>query len=633
MIPGARWVRGARVRGARVGTVLFRTAPFRTTLFRTTLFRRRIATAVALVAAAAIVGTTSVTSLASWTDREYVNGSSQALLCTDAGSGASTGTGRLIGGQLGAIDLASIASISGVTVNNAGTGSTATPAGSTPLGGDAWANPLAVSALSTIDANLGGALVIPAGVDAGVLNQWARARSDTTSAAAAGAVLDSGAISLTPPANGAALPRFATLELGTVLQSVLGSSVSSLVTGLTDIDLGIGAVASDATLDGCRAIWDGAYTALVRQYALAGLEATLSSPTVSRLSTDTAATLGSLSSQITTIAGSSGLVNSLSSGILGSLTPVLSAVGVGTPTVSVSITPDFSPVTNLLTGTVSDPGHLATISPSAGTVTIDLDALLGPAYLSSPQINGLAPNSSLLINASAINALKTALTTALASWVSSVIAAINAALSVVTVHVKLTAPLSALSIVVGTLVVETTASLASLLAGTAVVDVHVDQTSGLCSIAIVGATLCGIVNALTAGLTGTITTAIGPVIGGVVQGALAGLSTTVATLSTTLAADSSALVTFLGTSTSALFGSGGLVSLVANAQNAPDPSIPNAGTPPSWAAALPGPTVDPFSTGRYDVAALRLVVLGAVPSVSLGLDLARSSVGSNTVIG
>ncbi|HEY4226541.1 MAG TPA: choice-of-anchor G family protein [Pseudolysinimonas sp.] len=596
-------------------------------------FRRRIATGVALLATAAVVATGTTTSLASWTDTEYVNGPVQSMLCTDAGSGASTGSARLIGGQLGALNVDAIASIAGETVSNPGTGSTATPSGSTSLGGDAYANPLTVSALSTINANLGGAMVLPADVDASALNQWARAGSDTTSGGAAGAVLNSGAISLSTPANGAALPRFATLELGTVLQAVLGSSVSSLVTNLTDIDLGIGAVASDATLDACHARWNGIYTALVRQYALAGFEAVLTSPTVSALATDTNGTLSSLSSAITTIAGSAGLANSLSSGILGTLGTVLSAVGVGTPTVSVSITPDFSAVTTLLGTAISDPGGLASIRPAAGTVTLDLDALLGPAYLSSPQINGLAPNSRLLVNSTAVDALKTALTTAIGSWVSSVIAAVNAALSVVTVHVRVTAPLSALSVGIGTLVVDTTASLASLLAGTAVIDVHVDQTSGVCTIIIVGPTLCGILNGLTSGLTGAVKTALGPVIGGVIRTALAGLSTTVTALSTTLGADSSGLVTFLGTSTGTLFGSSGLVSLTANAQNLPDPSIPNEGTPPSWAATLPGATANPYGTGRFDVAALRLVVAGALPTVALGLDLARSSVGSNTAVG
>ena len=594
---------------------------------------RRLVAGIALLIAVSAVASTVPASDAAWTDREYVTGATRALLCTDAGSGTSTASGRLVSGRLGALDLDSLASITGVTATNTGSGSSATPAGATALGGDTFANPVSLSALSTINAELGGALVIPAGVDTGALNQWAQARSDTTSAGAAGAVLNSGAISLTPPANGAALPRFATLALGTVLQSVLGASVSSLVTGLTDVQLGVGAVASDATLDGCRAVWNGVYTALVRQYALAGLEATLTSPTVAKIATDTSTTLTSLSTQIVTIAGSSGLANSLSGAILGNLAPLLTALTLGTPTVAVSITPDFSAVTGLLNGTVSDAGHLLTISPSAGTVTVDLDALLGPAYLSSPQINGLAPNSRLVINAAAINALKTALTSALASYVASVVAAIDAALAVVTVHVKLTVPVTALGVAVGTLVVETTASLASLLAGTAVVDVHLDQNVGICAIPIVGGLVCGIVNTLTTALTSSVKAALGPIIGGAVQTALAVVGTTVTTLAATLATDSSALVTFLGTSLNGLFGTSGLVSLVANAQNKPDPSIANAGPEPSWAAGLPGPTTNPDSTGRFDVAALRLVVVGAVPAVALGLDLARSSVGSNSAIG
>jgi hypothetical protein len=65
-------------------------------------------------------------------------------------------------------------------------------------------------------------------------------------------------------------------------------------------------------------------------------------------------------------------------------------------------------------------------------------------------------------------------------------------------------------------------------------------------------------------------------------------------------------------------------------QNRPDPAEANAGPEPSWAAGLPGPSTDPFGTGRYDVAALRMTIRD---SATTGLDLARSSVGSNTVTG
>lgn len=591
--------------------------------------RRRIATLVALLATAAVVATSATTSVASWTDTEYVNGATAAMLCTDAGSGTSVGSGRLIGGQLGALDLGSVAAVEGERVVNSGSGSTPTPSGSTSLGGDSYANPLQVSALSTINAGLGGALVIPAGVDAGVLNQWARATPDTKSAGATGAVLNTGAISLTPPANGTGLPRFATLKLGSVLQAVLGSSVSSLVTNLTDIDLGIGAVASDATLDGCRANWDGIYTALVRQYAIAGLEATLTSPAASALASDTTSALNSLSSQITTIAGSSGLVNSLSSAVLGQLGSITALVGLGTPTATVTITPDFSAVTALVNGTISDSGHLLSISPAAGTIIVDLDALLGPAYLSSPQLNGLAPNSALLLNAAAVTALQTAITTALASWVTSVIGAVNAALTAPTVRVTLSYPVTLASTQIATLAIDTgSVSLAALAAGTTSTSMTITAL-GTC----VPLVTCPVIASVNALLTGTLKTAVGVAIGGTLQSALAGLATTVTALNTTLGTDSSTLVAFLGSSLSTLFGASGLVSLVANAQNAPDPAIPNEGVPPSWAVSLPGPTANPDATGQYDVAALRLVVLGAAPAVSLGLDLARSSVGPNTEVG
>ena len=76
-----------------------------------------------------------------------------------------------------------------------------------------------------------------------------------------------------------------------------------------------------------------------------------------------------------------------------------------------------------------------------------------------------------------------------------------------------------------------------------------------------------------------------------------------------------------------LFGPGSLLSIVINAQNAPDPSQAVAGNPlPTWAASLPGPTTNPYSTGQYDVSAIQLVVLGPE---GVTLDLARSSVGAN----
>ncbi|GMA93625.1 hypothetical protein GCM10025881_04490 [Pseudolysinimonas kribbensis] len=584
------------------------------------------------MAAALVLGAIGVVpSEASWADRQYDAATVQSVLCTDPGSGTSTGSGTLLGGTLGSTDLSTIASVRGVSATNDGTTTTPTPSTATSLGSGAYSNPLSVSALSGIDADIGPALQLPLTADAGGLNQYARAASDTTSAGAAGAVSNSGGIAVTQRAPGAAMPRFATVGLGQVVQSALGQNLSSLVTGITDAQLGLGAVASSAQLSGCTAEWRGIYTGLVRQYALAGMDATLTSPAVSSLVTTTDAGLSALSAQLNAIAGNSALLNSLGSSILLALKPALSTLGAGTPTVTLSLTPDFSAVTALLSTPITDSSGLFSISPSAGTITLDLDALMGPAYLTSPKINGLAPNSRLLINGTALTALEAAMTSALTAWVSSVIAAVNAALAAVAVNLDLTAPVSALSVNVGTLFVHTNdLTLAQLLAGSPGVTAGIDKSSGLCSVVIVGATLCALVTTVLGNLTPALLASVGQTIGGTLQTALAPTAATVSTLGANLGTATGTLVSTVGGGLTGLFGATGAIQLWANAQNRPDPAELNAGPEPGWAAGLPAPTANPFGTGRYDVAALRMTIRG---SATTGLDLARSSAGSNTVTG
>jgi hypothetical protein len=588
-------------------------------------------TTVALAAAVALGVGGVVPSEASWTDREYGTGPVQAVLCTDAGSGTSTASGKLFGGTLGTTDLDSIASVRGVTATNDGTTTTPTPSTATSLGSGAYINPLSVSALSTIDADLGSALQLPLTTDAGALNQYARASSDTTSTGAAGAVSNSGGISATQRAPGAELPHFATVDLGQVVQSAGGASLSSLVTGITDAQLGLGAVASSAQLSGCTTQWQGISAGLVRRYAIAGMDATLTSPAVSSLATTTDAALTTLNAQLTAISGNGALLSSLGSGILQTLKPALSTLGTGTPTVTLTLTPDFSAVTTLLSTPITDSSGLFSISPSSGTVTLDLDALVGPAYLTSPQVNGLAPNSRLLIKGTAATALEAAITSALAAWASSVVAAVDAALASVAVDLDLTVPVSALGVDVGTLFVHTNdLTLAQLLAGSPGVTAGIDQSSGLCSIVLVGATLCALVTTVLGGLTPALLSSVGETIGGTLQTALTPTAATVSTLGTNLGTATGSLVSTLDGGLTGLFGTAGVAQLWANVQNRPDPAEANAGPEPSWAAGLPGPSTDPFGTGRYDVAALRMTIRD---SATTGLDLARSSVGSNTVTG
>nr|MDQ2697550.1 hypothetical protein [Actinomycetota bacterium] len=90
------------------------------------------------------------------------------------------------------------------------------------------------------------------------------------------------------------------------------------------------------------------------------------------------------------------------------------------------------------------------------------------------------------------------------------------------------------------------------------------------------------------------------------------------------------IVTLLGETLDVLFGEQALVSLVVNAQNAPDPADGVSGPLPGWAGGLDVFDASPYESGQYDVSALRLVVLGTADVVEV--DLARSSVGTNNLL-
>jgi len=602
---------------------------------------RRRAILAPTIVAALLVPLAVIPSSAAWTDTEHTNGAVAAIDCQTTSGFRSAGGGQLLSGTLLGTDLAGIADVAGVDVAATSEQTTVSPSTADPLAGvdgsgtpvnsGAFGNPLRVEALGAITLDLGNVLVLPLDAEAGVLGQYGRALPDGYSAGAAGAVSNSGAVDLDPPAPGAELPRIATLELGQVLTSVLGSTGTG-VADLADVRLGVGAVASSAVLDGCDALWSrDLYAALEREYLVAGLEAELDSPLVGGLVGTVESTLTALDTTLEEVAGSSGLVNSLFVGLGPVLNPLLTGLAPGTPLGTVELDADFTAVRTLLSTPIGDAGGLLEIDLAGGTVSIDLARLLGPNYQDSVGLNGLAPNTELVLNAAAVNALTTALTGALDQWAADVLVAVNQALAVVTADVDLSVPLSALGLLdIATLTVSVDASLASLLGGSAVVSVAVDRAAGLCSIAIVGGALCSLVNGLVAGLTGAVTTSLGPLIGGVLRTALAPTTSIVATLGTTLNGLLAPVVTLVASSLNVLFGPDSVLSLVVNAQNRPDParqSVP-AGDPPAWAASLPAPDASARSSGRFDVSALRLVVLGGLGG-GVALDLARSSVGPN----
>ncbi len=599
---------------------------------------RRLAASTAVLAlGAGLVVSTTVPSSAAWTDVEYDRTDLTALDCTLENLGTSTASGTVMGGTLLGLDLGTVSEVRGLRVTDDGTGASADPDSATEVpasGGDAYQNPLVASAaFGAINLDLGEVLRVPLATEAGAYGQYARASDDASSAAASGSITQGGGIDFdaisAPPEE---RPRFGTIELGTLLTSALGESLSDAVAQqLTDARLGIGAIASAASLAGCDAAWARSVDdALLRDYAIAGLDLELDSPLTAQLTTGVSSAVTSLEAALAGLTADQDLRDALAGAVLGpdGLGPLLTGLGVGTPTISLLVTPDFSLVSQLGDDTITDDEGIVAIDLATGVITVDLESLFGATY-GQDDLNGLPPNTELLIDGEVLSTLLTAVGDALDDWTASVVDRLDAALDLVRVQFSLSVPLTLLGNTLGTLTVSTDASLAALAAGTAVVTAGFAQTPGLCSIVVIGPPLC--VTTLLTGLTPAVLAALGPGIAAILTTSLDGVAApALTTLGSTAAATASGVVVLLGDSLGGLFGSAGLMGLLVNVQN--DPTAPGAGAEPASWSALPAPDwAYPASTGVFDVAALQLSVVGAVQAIEL--DLARSSVGENVVTG
>lgn len=578
------------------------------------------ATLAAVIAVASVVLTN-----ASWRDAEWSHAAVSVLDCDAAGAYATRGAGRLLGGELLGTDLDSIAALEGLTVTNDGVSSTPTPPTATSLGNDAYANPVEVTALSSISASLGGLLTFPVDTDAGVLNQYGRAAANGQSAGAAGMVNDSGAIDPSLEPSGPGTPTFATIELGDILSSQLGSGAGGGVTNLTGVRLAVGVVAATATLDACAARWSGdVYGSLVRDYYIAGLVAELDSPLATDLAATVNAVVAALDADLTAAASDTTLLANTSGAVTTALTPLLGTLEVTDPSTTIALDANLTALDALLSTPIEDAGGIVSIDLATGIVRIDTAALFD-------QTNGLnnqAPNTPLLLNASVINALTAAVESALSDWTSDVITAAQAALDAT--NVTATTTLSVVGptgTVLGTLSVGLDAPLNALLDGSAPVTASFVEEGGACTTL---PAACADVDTLVATIGTSLPATLGPAVASLVATPVDAASTTaLAALDTNLQAITAPLVTMLGDSLGFLFGADAVLSVVLNAQNAPDPSEDVGHPEPSWAGSLPGFVADPYATGRYDVAAVRVVGIGAL-SGGLALDLARASVGSNS---
>ena len=360
---------------------------------RGSIGRRMLSAAVAATGLVAAMLVPVVATDAAWNDTEWTNGAIGTLDCSVTEGFTSQATGRVLSGSLIGESLDPVAGLSGIVVTNDGATSSAQPASSTAVGADAYNSPIALNAIGgLVSAGLG--LALPLETGTGVYAQYGQALPDGVSTGASGVVTDQGAIDLAAVQAGTA-PSMGTFRLSQL------PGVGPALGGIADLSLGVGAVASSATVDGCEEQWSGAAAAVQRDYLVAGLDLGFESPAVAALSATADTAVGTLLTGLNTTVGT--VEGLLRTAVINGLTPLLNglinnaALSLGTVAVdSLEVTLDPTPLNALLDAPLTD--GVVSVDLTSGTVSVDLAALVGEVYQSSDGLNGLAPNTSVLSN-------------------------------------------------------------------------------------------------------------------------------------------------------------------------------------------------------------------------------------------
>jgi hypothetical protein len=577
---------------------------------------------------ASVLPTLSPTA-ASWTAGEWdhaVVGTSSFDCGTDAGY-ATTATGRFLGGGVLGIDLDSIAGLAPVTATRSGTLSpVALPAGAAHVPGDdnrdTYLNPLDVSALGAIGIDLSGFTVdLPAG-SAGAVNQYAQVTNLGYSAAASGLVTDAGGVGVTPATPDDELPEPATIGLGTLLPTT---------TEVTDVALQLGAVAASSTLDWCAALesstWgDGSEGGNERQYGIAGLDLATDSPLVTGLVPQAQTAADAVTSAVAGLQGTSGGIAQAITGALTGVGGVLAGLNLGAVSGGVTLTGlDLTPVDGLLTGpgtVLSDGVVTVDLTDPDGTVLVDIAELAG----GPDQLNNLAPNTELVINAAVINDVLARVGALVQGWVDDVTDALLAAISGIALHVDLTTAVGISSLGIDILSVHVTldTDLGELLVpdGT---PPAVGVSATALDLGILGAAVATVLATLGLGSLSSLVTGIntsatlpGDLLAAVTSTVTTTLTSLVDDLISDLTAVATQLVTVLGTVLNPL---PTVLSVMVNVQ----PDQPGAPSGYGYTGASP-----PATSLEYLVTALRIGLLDGVLDEPVYLNLATASVGPNS---
>lgn len=317
---------------------------------------------------------------------------SASPLCTETSLFNTTAAAKFLGGNLLSTDLDNVAQLYGVTA-------TETAGGATEVTNS---NNLDVSALNTIFLGLSGTaglvsslLTFLTDTEAGLVAQFSRANEagpsypDANAIGASGAVTSTGAIALS--ANDDA-PDLARVSLGELLAQIGGAPLSTLITGVTDLELIIGAVAGRASAD-IDCVEADTVESILREYLVAHLRLVVDSPVVGTI----ASTLGGLTIDTSLLATAINPILAALNALQVTIAGLTVGIVAGPATTTVIV--DTSPI--LGSPFPSSPNEPVRLDWGNGAVIVDLGSLLGPAFGSiSNNLNNLPPNTLLLADAS-----------------------------------------------------------------------------------------------------------------------------------------------------------------------------------------------------------------------------------------
>jgi hypothetical protein len=572
--------------------------------------------AVALVAGAVTPGIVPVA--AAWTDREWAKGriGAEDVDCATSTAFTTTADARFLRGSLLGLDLGTVASLRGLSaVDDAAPGSRPTPAGAPSPATGVYVDPLvagvvgdaAVLDLTGLSAGL------PVG-SAGALNQYVRVTGSGTSAAASGLVADSGGVGVTSGATSASLPGRATISLDRVLARVDDATGTQ---ALTSTRLAVGAVASSSTFDWCQArrsaVWGGGpATGPVRQYGIAGLELQAVSPAVVGITTATTATAGTgLAAASALLSGTAGSASpgAVETAIRDTLVGLLGSLGLKTLSGTISVTgveAAVTAITPLVTAPLVSADGTVAVDLASGRISVDLARLLGDG---ADGLNGQAPNTELVVNATVLNAVAARVGALIDGRTAEIRSRLLQAIEQVTVKVDVTAELTLAGLSVLRVRMQYDGRVADLAASSARFTVGA-TILGADPLGVVAGLVGPLVSGLTTGLVGPVLTAV-----------RTGLTAPVTTLGSDLAALSGRAVSAVATLVAGLPRA---LSVQVNVQ----PDRPGA---PAGTSSLPAVGRD--TSAAYSVTALRIGLLpaaspnGTPPAV---LELATSTAGRNT---